>query len=83
MVLEGDASAGGIDRDSRQELAELLRRTGVEGAVGTLGEAGDLAEHAGRLLAAAFVENEDRNAEQAQLAGAPEEPAPELAPTNT
>ena len=66
--LQRLAPARGIDRDRRQQLAQLRRRAGIEAAVGALGEPRDLAEGFLRAGVCALLEQEHRHAQQRQLA---------------
>src|SRR5438128_12338073 len=70
VILERLAAAGGIGGDGAEQLAQLLRARRVERAVGALAEAGDLAEGAAGARIAPLVEDEGRDAEEAELAGA-------------
>ena len=62
-------AAGGIGRDRAQQFAELMRRAGIEAAIGAAREPRDLAIGVLGHRVVALLEHEDRHAEQAEFAG--------------
>src|SRR5688572_7849476 len=68
--LQRLAPAGRVHRDSSKQLAELRGRTGIETAVGALGQPGDFAEGFLGTCVRALLEKEYRDAQQSQLPGA-------------
>ena len=71
---QGLAAARGIDRHRRQQVAQLLRRTGVEGTVGAAGKPRDLPEGIGDPGILALMEHEAGHAQQPELPGQVSEP---------
>src|SRR6476659_1372460 len=61
------AAAGGVGGDCPQELPELVGAAAVEPAIGAARQLGDLREDARGGAVVAFVEDEHRQAEQAEL----------------
>src|SRR5438034_449206 len=68
-VLERLVSAGGIDGNGAQELCQLMGAARVEGAIGAAAQPGQLLERRRRNLIPAFVEDEGRQSQDAQLTG--------------
>ena len=62
-------AARGIGRDRAQQFAELMRRAGIEAAIGAARQPRDLAKRVFRDRVVAFLEHEGRHAEQPKLAG--------------
>ena len=62
-------AAGGVGGDRAQQFAQLMRGAGVEAAIGAAREPRDLAIGVLGDRIVAFLEHEDRHAEQAELAG--------------
>src|SRR6185312_6195867 len=73
-VLQRLATARGIDRDSREQLAQLLGRPRIERGIGAAREPRNLPEGALGLGVATFLEHEYRSADDAELAGEPGQP---------
>src|SRR5205823_14052379 len=62
------AAAGGVGGDGTEQLPELVGTGAVELAVGAAGQLGDLRKQTRRDPVVAFLEDEDRQAEKAELA---------------
>src|SRR6185312_3065331 len=69
VILERPPAARRIGGDRAEQRPQLVGARRVEGAIGALADAGDLAEGAAGDGIAAFVEEEDRNPEETELAG--------------
>src|SRR6185437_6565212 len=67
VILERPPAPRGIGGDRAEQRPQLLGTRRIEGAIGALADAGDLAEGAARDGVAAFMEDEDRNPEEAEL----------------
>src|SRR5215831_2155808 len=66
---EGGPTTGSVRRDRLQETAELIGGTGVEAAVGTLGQLRNIPERLLDLIVVSFLEHERRHSEATELAG--------------
>ena len=68
VFQQGRPAAGGIGRDRAQQPFELLGTRAVELAIGAARQLGDLREQPRRHAIVALLEDEHRQAEQAELA---------------
>src|SRR5258708_31955643 len=69
VISERRRPARRIGGDRAQELAQLLGAAGIEGTIGAARQPRHLPERARRDGIAAFMEDEERHTEEAELAG--------------